>query len=93
MSSAADTDTDARDDSVRPLDVTGYAGLDEAPTLEVAPLTDAIAFDVEPRGEEVLVDVETVAPGEVPVRSSGTLSREEARTLRDELADALEGRA
>jgi hypothetical protein len=89
MSSTAAPDTDKRDNSVRPLDVTGYGNLDEPPALEVAPLTDAIAFDVEPRGEDVAVDVETVAPGEIPVRSSGTLSREQARALREELDEAL----
>ena len=91
MSSTADVDTDTPDDRVRPLDLSGYGGLDDAPALEVAPLTDAIAFDVESRGEEIVVEVETVAPGEVPVRSSGTLSREAARALRDDLAGALGG--
>ena len=91
MSSTADVDTDTPDDRVRPLDLSGYGGLDDAPALEVAPLTDAIAFDVEAHAEEIVVEVETVAPGEVPVRSSGTLSREAARELRDDLVDALGG--
>ena len=89
MSSTADVDTDTRDDRVRPLDLSGYGALDDAPVLEVAPLTDTVAFDVEARGEEIVVDVDTVAPGGVRVRSSGTLSPTEAREVRDTLDDAL----
>ena len=91
MSSTATTDTDTRDDRVRPLDLSGYGGLADAPALEVAPLTDAIAFDVERTAEEIVVDVETVAPGEVRVRSSGALSPAEARELWDDLDAALGG--
>lgn len=89
MSKSAPSTTDTPDDSVQALDVTGYAGLGETPTLEVAPLTDAIAFDVSPRGEEIAVEVDTVAPGEVRVRSSGTLPASAARSLRDALDEAL----
>ena len=93
MSSTATPNTDSRDDRVRPLDLSGYGALDVAPALEVAPLTDALAVDVEPRGEEIVVDVEAVAAGEVAVRSSGTLSPTEARALRDGLDEALGGEA
>lgn len=89
MSKSAPTPTDTRDDSVRTLDVTGYAGLVDTPTLEVAPLTDAIAVDVSPHGEEIALDVDTVAPGEVRVRSTGTLPADDARQLRNALDEAL----
>ena len=73
----------------RQLNVTGFGGLDEPPTLELAPTTKRAEIDVDvtPGGVSLLVDV--YAPGGVRTRTPAELFPEQARQLRDALDAAL----
>lgn len=94
MSSTTTDDTDSRDDSVRRLDGTGYGGGHvETPTLEVSPITETAGVELQPWGDEVSLVVDVLAPGDVWVRSTATLTRGEVRQLRDDLDVLLQGGA
>ena len=90
---ATNTNTDDPDKSTgadrRQLNVTGFGGLDEPPTLELAPTTKRAEIDVDvtPGGVSLLVDV--YAPGGVRTRTPAELFPEQARQLRDALDAAL----